>query len=231
MPLDGCGLARGPLAGPRDGPLRAGRCCPSAGRGYEAPPPGKSGTVQLQRAAHPTRMALISRGRGGGSGPSTAGRDRGRPPRLARAAWGPFAARPRPPPRPPVDGPPVPQRASRGRPRAAACRTGAGQRLPGRATLETELPQRRRLTPFGRPYGVAYGHRPAPTLSARKGSRGPHVVTDRTDEPGTCGEAMARPPDSRSLPGVREGWPLRPDESRPTRGPWPTTPRWPARTR
>src|SRR5690606_11415587 len=58
----GSRLARGPLAGPRDGPSRAGRCCPSTGQGYEAPPPRKSGTAQLQRAAWPTHGALILRG-------------------------------------------------------------------------------------------------------------------------------------------------------------------------
>jgi hypothetical protein len=50
-PLTGSRLARGPLAGPRDGPSRAGRCQPVSRQGYEAPPPRKSGTVQLHPAA------------------------------------------------------------------------------------------------------------------------------------------------------------------------------------
>jgi hypothetical protein len=50
VPLTGSRLARGPLAGPRDGPSWAGRCQPVSRQGYEAPPPRKSGTVQLQPA-------------------------------------------------------------------------------------------------------------------------------------------------------------------------------------
>lgn len=235
VPQAGSRLARGPLAGPRDGPLRAGRCRPSAGQGYEAPPPRKSGTVQLQRATQPTLRGQNStegaRGPGAWLGPSTAGRDRGRPPRLARAALGRRSRR-GPDHRP---APPWTARTSRTAQAEAApaptSRVGTGQRLPGRATLETELPTRRRLTPYGRPYGVAYGHRPAPTLPARKGSRGPHVVTGRTDSVGTWVEAMARPPDSRSLPVTHEGWPLPPAAPRPRRGPVPTMRPWPARTR
>lgn len=51
VPLAGSRLARGPRTGPRDGPLRAGRCRPSADPGYEAPPPHKSGTGQLSSPA------------------------------------------------------------------------------------------------------------------------------------------------------------------------------------
>lgn len=39
----------GSRAGPHDGQMRAGRCCPSADSGYEAPPPRKSGAVQLRQ--------------------------------------------------------------------------------------------------------------------------------------------------------------------------------------
>jgi hypothetical protein len=45
-PLAGSRLARGPLAGPRDGPSRAGRCQPVSRQDFEAPPPRRSGTVQ-----------------------------------------------------------------------------------------------------------------------------------------------------------------------------------------
>lgn len=51
MPLSCSRLARGPRAGPHDGPMRAGgNASPSAGAGYEAPPPHKSGTGQLDYA-------------------------------------------------------------------------------------------------------------------------------------------------------------------------------------